>query len=124
MAYLSGDVAGIPFWRMALASAEEVGVRAKALAAGLPETGARVEVVNGFSTTGGGSAPTSRIPTSLLRVEPGPAAPRPWPQRLLAHDPHVVARIEDGGLVLDLRTVDALGRPGRPGRPRRALKGT
>ena len=105
MAYLSGEVTRIPFWRMALASAEDIGVRAKALAAGLPESGARVEVVNGFSTTGGGSAPTSRIPTALLRIEPEGGA-QSLANALLANDPHVVARIEDGGLVLDLRTVD------------------
>ncbi len=106
MAYLSGEVARIPFWRMALAGAEEIGVRAKALAAGLPENRARVEVVSGFSTTGGGSAPASRIPTALLRVEPENGGAQALAEALLAHDPHVVARIEDGGLVVDLRTVD------------------
>ena len=105
MAYLSGEVTRIPFWRMALAGAEEIAVRAKALAAGLPETRALVDVVAGFSTTGGGSAPTSRIPTALLRIEPEGGA-QALAGALLAHDPHVVARIEDGGLVLDLRTVD------------------
>lgn len=106
MAYLSGQVAGIPFWRMALAGAEDIQVRAKALAAGLPGSGARVEVVTGFSTTGGGSAPTSRIPTFVLRVEPAGGGAQALASALLSHEPHVVARIEDGALIVDLRTVE------------------
>jgi L-seryl-tRNA(Ser) seleniumtransferase len=105
-AYLTGQVARIPFWRMALAGTEDIQVRAKAVAAGLPDSGARVEVVSGFSTTGGGSAPTSRIPTFLIRIEPSSGGASALAAALLAHDPHVVARIEDGNGVLDLRTVD------------------
>ncbi|MEX0789639.1 MAG: L-seryl-tRNA(Sec) selenium transferase [Actinomycetota bacterium] len=106
MAYLSGEVTTIPFWRMALASAEDIGVRAKALAAGLPETGARVEVIAGFSTTGGGSAPASRIPTTLLRAEPAGGGAQALAAALLDHKPPVVTRIENGGLIVDLRTVE------------------
>jgi L-seryl-tRNA(Ser) seleniumtransferase len=104
-AYLTGEVTRIPFWRMALAGAEDIQVRAKAVVAGLPDSGAQVEVVSGFSTTGGGSAPTSRISTSLIRVEPSGGASA-LAAALLDHDPHVVARIQDGNVVLDLRTVD------------------
>jgi L-seryl-tRNA(Ser) seleniumtransferase len=105
-AYLTGEVTRIPFWRMALAGSEDIQVRAKAVAAGLPDTGARVEVVSGFSTTGAGSAPTSRIPTSLIRVEPLSGGASSLAAALLAHDPPLVARIEDDHVVLDLRTVD------------------
>lgn len=105
-AYLAGEVTGIPFWRMALAGAGEIEVRAKSLAAGLPDKGARVEVVAGFSTTGGGSAPTSRIPTFLVRLGPAGGGAQALASALLSHEPHVVARIEDGALVVDLRTVE------------------
>jgi L-seryl-tRNA(Ser) seleniumtransferase len=106
MAYLSGQVTEIPFWRMALAGAEDIQVRAKALAARLPESGSRVEVVAGSSTTGGGSAPTSRISTFLVRLEPAGGGAQALASALLAHEPHIVARIEDGALIVDLRTVD------------------
>ncbi len=104
-AYMNGEIIRIPFWRMALMSADEVQARAQSLAAGLPETDAAVEVVPGFSTTGGGSVPSSRIPTALLRIRPVAGGAQALAGALLIHDPHVVARIEDGGLILDLRTV-------------------
>lgn len=106
VAYLAGEVHHIPFWRMALAGADEILVRAKALTADLPETRATIEVAEGFSTTGGGSAPASRIPTALIRVEPARGGAQTLAAALLGHDPHVVARIEDGRVLLDLRTVD------------------
>jgi L-seryl-tRNA(Ser) seleniumtransferase len=104
-AYLTGDLLRIPFWRMALTDARELQARAEAVVAGLPSSGAKVQVVPGFSTTGGGSAPTSRIPTSLIRVEPAGRGAQHLAAALLAYEPHVVARIEDGALILDLRTV-------------------
>ena len=104
-AYLSGDLTRIPFWRMALADAEEIRRRAGALAGGLPAGSWPVQVVNGFSTTGGGSAPSSRIPTALIQVIPQAAGAKEVAAGLLSSDPPVVARIEDGALLLDLRTV-------------------
>lgn len=105
-AYLTGDIERIPFWRMALLPAGAVRERALKLAGSLPQSDATVEVVDGFSTTGGGSAPTSRIPTALLRIRAGCGA-QSLAATLLAGDPPVVARIEDGRLIIDLRTVSA-----------------
>ena len=58
-----------------------------------------------FSTTGGGSAPTSRIPTVLLEVAPRTRAVAAVRKALIDGDPPVVARVEEDRLVLDLRTV-------------------
>ncbi len=57
----------------------------------------------GRSVIGGGATPEQSIPTWLiaLNVPDATAAER----RLRAHDPPVIARIEDGRLLLDLRTV-------------------
>lgn len=104
LAYLTGDIGRIPFWRMALLTPGEVRNRAQRLLHSLPQGAAELEVVDGFSTTGGGSAPTSRIPTALIRVK-HEAGAQSLAGALLAGNPPVVARIEDGRLIVDLRTV-------------------
>lgn len=104
-AYLDGEPEQLPLWRMALAPAGSVRARAEKQAVALSGSPATVAIVDGFSTTGGGSAPGSRIPTALLRLDSAGATAQAIYERLLDHDPAVVARIEDGALVLDLRTV-------------------
>jgi L-seryl-tRNA(Ser) seleniumtransferase len=57
------------------------------------------------SAVGGGSAPTVDLPTVLVAIEwPGLTATS-LEARLRSLDPPIVARIEDGRVVLDLRTV-------------------
>lgn len=103
-AYLEGNLEQIPFWSMALTPERVVRARAEAVVQALPDSGGRVGVIAGFSTTGGGSAPTSRIPTALIRVR-AEGGIQKLAEALLEHNPHIVARIEDRALVLDLRTV-------------------
>ncbi|MEX2587356.1 MAG: L-seryl-tRNA(Sec) selenium transferase, partial [Actinomycetota bacterium] len=105
-AYLSGEPQRLPLWSMALAGVESIRARARQVAAGLGEVPAQIEVTDGFSTTGGGSAPGSRIPTAVLRIEPSAGRAQQIAARLLEHDPPVTSRIEDGAVVVDLRTVD------------------
>ena len=89
----------IPVWRMISASPEEIWTRAAGWAASL---GAG-EVAPGESTVGGGSLPGESLPTYLLALDD------PKPARFLARlrdaDPPVIARIQDGRVVLDPRTV-------------------
>src|SRR5439155_858070 len=66
LAYLQGREADLPLWSMALAEASEIERRAGALRAALGDVAAKVELAEGYSTTGGGSAPGCRIPTVLL----------------------------------------------------------
>ncbi|HEX2177896.1 MAG TPA: L-seryl-tRNA(Sec) selenium transferase [Actinomycetota bacterium] len=106
-AYLAGDPSRIPFWRMALTGVEELRARAEKIVAGLPASDGKTEVTSGFSTTGGGSAPASRIPTALIRVESTSTGAQDLAAALRGYEPHVVARIEDGALILDLRTMAA-----------------
>jgi L-seryl-tRNA(Ser) seleniumtransferase len=79
-------------------------VRSLLLAQGA-DVDAKVELVDGFSTTGGGSAPTSSIPTVLLEVAPRTLAVAAVRSALIGGDPPVVTRLEEDRLVLDLRTV-------------------
>jgi L-seryl-tRNA(Ser) seleniumtransferase len=93
----------IPVWRMIAAPVEELERRARRWRRVLSRAGIRAEVVDGRSTVGGGSLPGETLPTRLLALS------LPDPDRaataLRRHDPPVVARIEEGRLVLDPRTV-------------------
>ena len=66
-----------------------------------------MEVVPGESLVGGGSAPTSTLPTFLLAVTSGSLSADELAARLRRHDPPIVARVEEGRVLLDLRTVFA-----------------
>jgi L-seryl-tRNA(Ser) seleniumtransferase len=105
-AYLAGQEARLPFWSMALAGSEAIRSRAEAVVGAMPSTGAVVKVVDGYSTTGGGSAPGSRIPTSLIEIESSSFGAKKIADDLVACDPPIVARIEEGRVLLDLRSVN------------------
>jgi L-seryl-tRNA(Ser) seleniumtransferase len=109
LTYLEGREDELPLWSMALLAPSEIEARAAAVRSALLQRGgdvdAKVELVDGFSTTGGGSAPTSRIPTVLLEVAPRTQAVAAVRKALIDGDPPVVARVEGERLVLDLRTV-------------------
>ena len=81
-------------------TAEQVRSRAEGL---LDRCPIGAELVPGQSVIGGGATPEQSIPTWLIaiRCEDVVAAE----QRLRAGDPPVIARIENGRLLLDLRTV-------------------
>jgi len=102
-------LAEVPALRMIAAAGEEVERRARDFAGrlrSLPEAkGFKVEVVPGRSAVGGGSAPTSQPPTSLVALEHEGLSADSLDAALRGSRPPVVARILDGRLVLDLRTV-------------------
>jgi L-seryl-tRNA(Ser) seleniumtransferase len=101
--YVSGRAAqNIPVARMMAMALDELERRAEALAAALSNAGLQTEIVDGFSTIGGGSAPGSQLPTRLVALTL-PAAR--LDAALRAARPPVIARIEDGRIVIDLRTV-------------------
>ena len=76
--------------------------RASAWRAALGEHADRVEVVEVRAATGGGTI-GAPIPSSALAVS-APSADA-FARRLREHDPPVIARIEDGRVLLDARTV-------------------
>ena len=97
-AYLDGDAERIPFWRMATVSVDALRVRAEAIAAAVPAA----KVVETEAVAGGGSVPGLGIPSCGVAIEV--AQPDVRARELRAH--RIVARIEDGLVVCDLRTVD------------------
>jgi L-seryl-tRNA(Ser) seleniumtransferase len=107
-AHEAGRASGsVPVQRMLTATADEVRRRAEAMAAALRGTRPELDlaVVDGASAVGGGAAPAVEVKTALLSV----GHPSLGPDRLAAvlrdGRPAVLARVADGRLLLDLRTV-------------------
>jgi L-seryl-tRNA(Ser) seleniumtransferase len=91
----------IPALLMIRQSAEHIRDRAERL---LPKFhGVTVRIESGESVIGGGSTPQQRIPTWLIRCEHDDIVG--LESRLRAAEPPVIARIEAGAVLLDLRTV-------------------
>ena len=96
----------VPVLRMLHTPKAAVTARAGALALALRAGGWQAPVIAGEWAIGGGSAPGVTVPTSLVQLAcPGWSADRleAW---LRARPTPVIARIQDGSVVLDLRTVD------------------
>jgi L-seryl-tRNA(Ser) seleniumtransferase len=106
LAYLRQDHDSIPALRMMRLSVEDIGRRAAALAVKLGSSrSVRVEMIDGESVIGGGSAPGATLPTKLLAITCEGLSADELSARLRAHDPPVIARVEEGRVLLDLRTV-------------------
>jgi len=106
LAYWKRDHDAIPALRMMRQSQLEIGRRADAIAQQLKET-TKLEllVMDGESVIGGGAAPSSVLPTRLLALAPEDGNADKWLARLRANHPPVIARVEEGRVVFDLRTV-------------------
>jgi L-seryl-tRNA(Ser) seleniumtransferase len=105
MAYVKGDHDAIPIIRMMRLSKEEIGKRAEAVAKKAQSPKVSVEVVDGESVIGGGAAPSAVLPTRLLAVNADGLSADELSARLRLSTPAIVARVEEGRVVLDLRTV-------------------
>lgn len=93
----------IPIWRMMALTQEQVGKMAQTLLDELGPSGHSCELIPGRSMVGGGSLPEESLATMLLALPPSDADTIAMQLRQGA--PAVVARIQDGRVVLDLRTV-------------------
>jgi len=108
LAYLREDYDSIPALRMLRLSEEAIDERAEHLMRKLHISNPRleVEVVESRSVTGGGSAPGSTLPTRALAVSSRDISADAIAQRLRGWDTPIIARVEDGRVLLDLRTVE------------------
>jgi L-seryl-tRNA(Ser) seleniumtransferase len=105
MAYVKGDHDAIPTIRMMRLSKEEVGKRAEAIAGTVRSLKLSVDVIDGESVIGGGAAPSAVLPTRLLAVSLEGLSADNIASRLRLSTPPVIARVEEGRVLLDLRTV-------------------
>ncbi len=104
LAYIRQDYDAIPAVRMMRLSADEIGMRARKIAAQLPAD-YRSEVVDGESVIGGGAAPGATLKTKLLVVSLDGTSAAELSSGLRSSDPPVIARVEEDRVMLDLRTV-------------------
>ena len=94
LAYLRRDGEAIPFWRMASIPVASLRARAARLGVG--------ELVDCAAVAGGGTLPGVEIPSAGIAVD-GDVL-----RRLRDATPPIIARVEDGRTILDLRTVDPI----------------
>ena len=105
--YLKGEATTkIPVWRMIAVPMADIEARATKWAQALPSV---ASVMDGCSMIGGGSLPEEMLSTKLLAIRSkgngrGLSA-KVLGQRLRAHRPSIIARIEKDILLLDPRTV-------------------
>ena len=92
LAYLRGDGAAIPFWRMASAAVEDLQARTGAYEG--------LSVVEAMSVPGGGTLPGVEIPSVGVAVAGDHA------EALRSRSRPIIARVADDATVVDLRTVD------------------
>jgi L-seryl-tRNA(Ser) seleniumtransferase len=110
LAYLRRDHDSIPTLRMMRLTKAAIGERAESLAARIVDAkpaGSKltVEIADGESLLGGGSAPSSVLPTRLLAVACEGLSAGQIAERLRKGHPPIIARVEDELVLLDLRTV-------------------
>jgi L-seryl-tRNA(Ser) seleniumtransferase len=105
MAYVKRDHDAIPVLRMLRLSKEDIAYRAEALIAGIKTTKVKAELCDGESVVGGGAAPSAVLSTRLIALTHAQFSADEICRRLRSSDPPVIARVEEGRVLLDLRTV-------------------
>jgi L-seryl-tRNA(Ser) seleniumtransferase len=86
--------------------AAEIRRRAEALAAELRQVpGLNVDVCDDSAFVGGGSLPDLPLPTTVLAVSSATVSDAVLAERLRSGTPAVMARVQDGRVLFDLRTV-------------------
>jgi len=106
MEYIRQNHDAIPFLHMMQLSADQIKTRAQALQQKLAAAKhLRTEVVEGESLVGGGSAPTSKLPTFLLAITADSLSADELAARLRGADTPIVTRVDEGRVLVDLRTV-------------------
>jgi L-seryl-tRNA(Ser) seleniumtransferase len=104
--YVRQNYDAIPFARMMRLQPEDIRERAQALRNSLKDASRlRTEIIPGESLVGGGSAPSSTLPTHLLAITAEHLTADELAASLRGHTPAIVTRVEEGKVLIDLRTV-------------------
>ena len=118
LAYVRGDHDGVPILRMMRLSKDDISLRAQAVIAEVESSSKRVvstaksramrlklELCDGESIIGGGAAPSAVLPTILISLSHADLSADRLSTVLRSGNPPVIARVEEGRVLLDLRTV-------------------
>lgn len=92
----------IPTLAMLADAPASIRARAERLQLVLRDRGVTAEVTSSASAVGAGAFPTAELPSFAIALD---GSAERWSGRLRAGNPPVVARVQDGRLLLDLRTV-------------------
>ena len=111
LAYVKGEHDAIPALRMMRLSKEEIGKRAEARGEENSVFQIVGEVLDGESVIGGGAAPSAVLPTRLLAITCEGLSADELSSSLRASDPPIIARVEEGRVLLDL--ANRVSRAGR-----------
>ena len=101
--WISGEDGGLPIFALASAPLAELRERAERIASCAP-AGLNVRIVPTESLFGGGTTPEKTFPSVGLAVRASIPASE-LAAKLRGHRPPIVGRVEEGRLILDLRTV-------------------
>jgi L-seryl-tRNA(Ser) seleniumtransferase len=108
LAYVKRDHDAVPVLRMMRLSKDEIGRRAQAIVKNIESSQFKdfsLALIDGESVVGGGAAPSAVLPTRLIAITHAHLSADKLNARLRANDPPIIARVEDGCVLLDLRTV-------------------
>ena len=115
LAYVKRDHDAVPVLRMMRLSKDEIASRAEKIVsriesarlnnAQVKSVRLKLELVDGKSVIGGGAAPSAVLPTRLIALTHVDLSDDELSARLRANTPPVIARVEEGRVLLDLRTV-------------------
>ena len=107
MAYIRQDHDSIPALRMMRLTPDQVGRRAEKMSADLATRAPKlwIALVQGMSVLGGGSAPGAVLPTVLLAITCQGLSADELAARLRANELSIITRVEEGRVLVDLRTV-------------------
>jgi len=105
LAYVKMDYESIPALRMMHLSKNDITRRAEALAVRVARDGVEAVLIDGESVIGGGAAPSAVLPTKLLGFSCAGLSADEFATQLRQGATPVVARVEDGRVLIDLRTV-------------------
>ena len=110
LAYVKRDHDAVPVLRMMRLSKDEITRRAEEIVSTVESAQAKsarlkLELVDGESVVGGGAAPSAVLPTRLIALTHADLSADDLSARLRASTPALIARVEEGRVLLDLRTV-------------------
>ena len=110
LAYVKRDHDAVPVLRMMRLSKDEITRRAEKIVSKVESVEAKsarlkLELVDGESVIGGGAAPSAVLPTRLIALTHTDLSADELSARLRANIPPIIARVEEGRVLLDLRTL-------------------
>jgi L-seryl-tRNA(Ser) seleniumtransferase len=108
LAYVKRDHDAVPVLRMMRLSKDEIGRRAQAIIKNIERSQFQhltLALIDGESVVGGGAAPSAVLPTRLISITHAHLSADKLNARLRVNDPPIIARVEEGRVLLDLRTV-------------------